>query len=280
MKKYITFIFVAGTGWTQSGYPDETIEAGMRHGQRERIELDDTMNKTRAGALYMCAPVNALIEGIYEQKLPISGILAHGDFGLGTFDNLDGEMIILDGDVYRITGDGHVMLVDAGEKTPFACVTFYRPLSHDDLEGEIGYNGFLDWLQRLLPSPNLCYAIRVEGLFSNVRVRSVPRQESYRPLVEVTKDQPVFEFHDIDGTLAGFYTPSFMGSVNVPGLHLHFLSRDRAHGGHLLECSPRDVRAGVQFLTSIEVSLPMSFDFLTCDFLRDTHRDIEKAEKG
>ncbi len=235
--------------------------------------------KHRHGSLYLCAPVNALIEGIYEEKLPIAGILEHGDFGLGTFDNLDGEMVILDGLVYRISGDGRVEKVSAEEKTPFACVTRYTPLSHDGLDEEMAYDGFLEWLQRLLPSPNLCYAIRVEGLFSRVRVRSVPRQDNYRPLVEVTKDQPVFEFGEIHGTLAGFYTPSFMGSVNVPGLHLHFLSDDRTRGGHLLECVPRNVRAGVQILASIEVSLPMSFEYLTCDFLRDVKRDIEKAEK-
>ncbi len=241
--------------------------------------MKNTEKRPRHGSLYLCAPVNALIEGIYEEKLPLADILAHGDFGLGTFDNLDGEMVILDGLVYRISGDGRVENVGADERTPFACVTTYLPLSHDELDTEMEYEAFLEWLQRLLPSPNLCYAIRIEGLFSRVRVRSVPRQESYRPLVEVTKDQPVFEFVDIEGTLAGFYTPSFMGSVNVPGLHLHFLSADRTRGGHLLECIPRFVRAGVQILASIEVSLPMSFEYLTCDFLRDVRRDIEKAEK-
>lgn len=235
---------------------------------------------TRCSVLHLCAPVNALIEGIYEQKLPLSEILKNGDFGLGTFDHLDGEMIILDNRIYQITGDGKVAQVDDTALTPFACVTFYQPLSHDDLEEKTPYPEFLEWLQRLFPSPNLCYAIRIEGIFAQVRVRSVPKQESYRPLVEVAAEQPVFESCDIEGTLAGFFTPVFMGSVNVPGLHLHFLSRDKKYGGHLLSCIPRKVRAGVQFLTRVEVSLPLSFDFLTCDFLRDTEKDIEKAEKG
>jgi acetolactate decarboxylase len=234
----------------------------------------------RSGVLHLCAPVNALVEGIYEQKLPLAEILKNGDFGLGTFDRLDGEMIILDNRIYQITGDGRVAQVDDTALTPFACVTFYQPLSHDELEGETSYPEFLEWLRRLLPSPNLCYAIRVEGVFAQVRVRSVPKQDSYRPLVEVAAEQPVFESCDIEGTLAGFFTPAFMGSVNVPGLHLHFLSDNREYGGHLLSCMPRKVRAGVQFLTRVEVSLPLSFDFLTCDFQRDTGKDIEKAEKG
>jgi hypothetical protein len=45
--------------------------------------------------VYLCAPVNALVEGIYEQKIPFTEVKKHGDFGLGTFDNLDGEMVML-----------------------------------------------------------------------------------------------------------------------------------------------------------------------------------------
>jgi acetolactate decarboxylase len=98
-------------------------------------------------------------------------------------------------------------------------------------------------------------------------------------LVEVAKEQPVFNFSDIRGTLAGFFTPAFMASLSVPGLHLHFLSDDFQHGGHLLECRPRNVRVGVQFINTMELELPMSFDYLTWDFHRDIHTDLDKAEK-
>jgi acetolactate decarboxylase len=112
-----------------------------------------------------------------------------------------------------------------------------------------------------------------------VKVRSVPKQENYRPLVEVAQEQPVFTFTEIEGTLAGFYTPGFLGSVSVPGLHLHFLSKDRHHGGHLLECRPGRVDAGVQMLPTLELSLPMSLDYLTRDFERDTEADLDQAER-
>jgi acetolactate decarboxylase len=116
-------------------------------------------------------------------------------------------------------------------------------------------------------------------VFSHVKVRSVPKQDSYRPLVEVAKDQPVYNFQNIEGTLAGFFTPSFMSSVNVPGWHLHFLSADLQHGGHLLECRPQKIRAGIQFIHSLELSLPTSLDYLTLDFQRDIGQDLNKAEK-
>jgi acetolactate decarboxylase len=232
-----------------------------------------------ANCVYLCAPVNALVEGIYEQKIPFTQVKQHGDFGLGTFDNLDGEMVMLDGQIYQITGEGQVNLVGENALTPFVCVTFYRPLSQDILEEEMPYPAFQEWLQRLLPSPNIFYALRIEGRFADLKVRSVPKQENYRPLVEVAKEQPVFSFKDIEGTLAGFFTPAFLGSVSVPGLHLHFISADRRRGGHLLECRPGRVEVGVQMIQMLELALPMSLDYLTWDFHRDTDEDLSKAEQ-
>jgi len=229
--------------------------------------------------IYLCAPVNAVVEGIYQERIPFSKILQHGDFGLGTFDSLDGEMIVLDGHVYQITGDGQVHEVGEEATTPFACVTFYAPASHDDLDEELGYAAFQDWLLSLLPSPNLFYALRLEGTFAHVKVRSVPRQENYRPLVEVVAHQPVFEFAEVEGTLAGFFSPAFLESLTVPGLHLHFLSADRTQGGHLLECRPRRLRAGVQFISTLELGLPMSLDYLTWDLRSDIGADLDMIEK-
>jgi len=229
--------------------------------------------------IYLCAPVNALVEGVYEERLPYSEIKKHGDFGLGTFDSLDGEMIMLDGQIYQITADGHVHRRDDAVFTPFAAVTFYQPATHDHLIDPSTYEDFLAWLEGLLPSPNIFYALRIAGKFSYMKVRSVPKQDSYKPLVEVTKGQPVFEYTDIEGTLAGFFTPSFMSSLSVPGLHLHFLSSDYQCGGHLLECRSNGIRAGVQFINSVELGLPMSLDYLTLDFQRDIADDLHRAEK-
>lgn len=230
-------------------------------------------------SLYMCAPVNALVEGLYEEKVSLREIKRHGDFGLGTFDNLDGEMIMLDGVVYQVNARGQVAVIGDATKTPFVCVTFYRPISHEDVTQALDYPSFLDLVRRLLPSPNLFYAIRMEGVFDHVKTRSVPKQENYRPLADVARDQPVFEFANVAGTLAGFFTPAFMGSVNVPGLHLHFLSADLTSGGHVLECRPRRGRIGVQFITRLELSLPMTFDYLTQDFARNVEKDLAKAEQ-
>lgn len=234
---------------------------------------------SKKSSVYLCAPVNALVEGIYEQNIPLAEIKQHGDFGLGTFNDLDGEMVMLDGKIYQVKSDGRTHPVADSVLTPFACVTFFQPMSYEESDKELSYEAFQQWLTMMMPSPNLFYAFRVEGLFSLVKTRSVPKQLNYRPLVEVTKDQPVFEFSDVEGTCVGFFTPAFMSSVSVPGFHLHFLSTDRTQGGHILTCQPKKVKVEIQFLYTLELSLPMSLEYLTWDFQRDIEKDLDKAEK-
>ena len=229
--------------------------------------------------IYLSAPVNALVEGIFEENIPVTEIQKHGDFGLGTFNDLDGEMVLLDGQVYRAGADGSVSLASAQSLSPFACVTFFHPTSSETSKGGLSYPDFLAWLTGLMPSPNLVYAFRIQGQFNQVKTRSVPRQEHYRPLVEATRDQPEFYYNNVTGTLVGFFTPVFMASLNVPGMHLHFLSQDRQEGGHVLECQVKQVKAEIQFLYALELSLPHNLDYLTWDFQRDVEGDLEKAEK-
>lgn len=246
----------------------------------ERTTLRRIRKRKENNKVYLCAPVNALVEGIYEQNIPFSEIKKHGDFGLGTFNDLDGEMLMVDGLIYRIGSDGKVnQIVDETTCTPFSCVTFFQPSSEDNLDHELSYEEFLNWMKDLMPSPNLFYAFRIEGEFAYVKTRSVPKQENYRPLVEVAKEQPIFEFKEPKGLMVGFYTPAFMSSLSVPGVHLHFLTEDRSGGGHLLECCPRKVKVTLQYLYTLELSLPSNLDYLTWDFQRDVGKDLDKAEK-
>jgi acetolactate decarboxylase len=230
-------------------------------------------------AVYLSAPINALVAGLYVENTTIGHIKQHGDFGLGTFNFLDGEMVVLDGCVYQIRSDGHVCQVADNEQSPFACVTFFKPDTIEELNSSDGAKSrFYDVLDNLIPSRNMLYAIRVDGTFNHVKTRVVPRSDNYRPLVEATKNQPVFDFDNVRGCLAGFYTPGFMESLNAPGYHMHFLTEDRQHGGHLIECALGSVRIGIQHVPKLDVGLPITLDYLTADLTRDVGADLNKAE--
>jgi len=231
-------------------------------------------------SVYLSAPVNALVQGYYQQNTTVAEIEGHGDFGLGTFNNLDGEMVILDNVVYQVKSDGSTTTVRDEEETPFACVTFFSPDTMEDIDGGLMKVSLEELLSNLIPSPNMLYAIKIEGEFEYIKTRSVPRQENYRPLVEVAREQPTFEYRDIRGTLGGFFTPQFMGSLNVPGYHLHFISEDLTRGGHLLECRYKLISIGLQHIPKLEVGLPLTIDYMTADLDTDVRKELEEAENN
>lgn len=230
-------------------------------------------------ALFVSAPVKALVEGIYREDRTVASLAEHGDFGLGTFNDLDGELVMLEGHVYQLRADGRAHPVPAGTATPYACVNFFSPDTVETCEEVLDLAGLQRRLEQMLPSPNLIYAVRIDGNFGYVRTRSVPRQDSYRPLVEVAREQPEFDFHDCSGTMAGYVTPKFMADLTVPGLHLHFLTADRNRGGHLLACVTSTITVALQHLPRLEVDLPVSIDYLTAEFTRDLQADLNEAEQ-
>ncbi len=236
-------------------------------------------DKQTENSIYLCAPVNALVEGIYEENIRLTEVLQHGDFGLGTFDDLDGEMLILDGHCYQINADGKVQEVNNEVHTPFASVTFFQSDKALEYDKGTSHKAFMSWLNQQLPSPNIFYGFRIEGTYSHIKARSVPKQANHHPLVDISSEQVIFEFDNLSGTLAGFYTPKFMSSLSVPGLHLHFLSEDKQHGGHVLECIPQKVQVDIQLIHKLELSLPRTDDYMHWEFHRNTNDDLDKVEK-
>jgi acetolactate decarboxylase len=215
----------------------------------------------KGNAVYLSAPVDALMKGCYEENTTIKELKQHGNFGLGTFNNLDGEMMMLDGTVYQLKEDGLVHPVSDTVETPFSCVTFFSPTTKEEIHRELDYAEFKNLLDHLLPSENVFSAIRIDGEFSYIRVWSVPKQETHRPISEVRP--AIFEYYDVKGTLAGFYTPRFVKSLLNPGYHLHFLTDDRRHGGHMDQCRLNQLTIGVQIIPRLELNLPITIDYLT-----------------
>jgi acetolactate decarboxylase len=234
----------------------------------EKALVQYLKDERRINEVYLSAPVNAMLKGFYEENTTLGDLKKYGDFGLGTFNNLDGEMVMLDGIIYQLHADGKTYPVDDKVQTPFACVTFYSPSVEEEIEGNLDFNAFHAILNRLLPSDNMFYAIRVEGLFKQVKVWSVARQANYQPLVEDETNRPTFEYENISGVLAGFYTPKFIRALNFPGFHLHFLTADRKYGGHLYECQTERVQIGIQFIHRLKLDLPITLDYLTANLPR------------
>jgi acetolactate decarboxylase len=228
--------------------------------------------------LYQVSTSSALVEGVYQGAVRIETLREHGDLGLGTFEDLDGEMAIVDGHFYQVRGDGSVSEAGDSVLSPFAVITHFSPDASIDLNECSDLNALTRQFDQLRDSDNLFYALRVDGHFDCVRTRAVARADEGVRLVQATAVQPEFEFHDLTGTLIGFWTPEYAKTLNVPGYHLHFLSADRTKGGHLLECSGSNLHLEIQRTGDYHIALPETENFLKADLTRDPGADLAKAE--
>ncbi|TFG46024.1 MAG: acetolactate decarboxylase, partial [Dehalococcoidia bacterium] len=221
------------------------------------------------------------LNGVYDGVITLEELQKHGDFGIGTFEGLDGEMVFYDGIFYQVKADGTVNFVSGAVQTPFAAVTFFDVDFQEDLAVGISYLALQDYLDSILPTENIFYAVRITGVFSYMQTRSVSAQQKpYPPLIEVTRDQSIFEFNNVEGTIVGFRCPSYVNGINVPGYHLHFLTSSNDAGGHVLEFQANQVEVSIDYTSEFNLILPgQDSDFYQLDFGSDTTADLEEAEK-
>jgi acetolactate decarboxylase len=229
--------------------------------------------------LFQVSTSTALVQGVYQGAVRVGTLREHGDLGLGTFENLDGEMIIVDGACFQVRGDGSVHRVGDDALSPFAVVTSFAP----DETAAIDCTDFKSLEaagDRLRHSDNLFYALRIDGVFDAVKTRAMCKTAEGTPLATAAAHQPEFAFERIAGTIVGFWTPGYAKSINVPGYHCHFLSTDRRHGGHLLDCSGRALRLQVQREGALHFALPETMDFLAADLSLDPGKALDFAERA
>ena len=229
--------------------------------------------------IYQTSTITALLEGVYDGNTTFNELKSHGNFGIGTFNNLDGEMTALDGKFYQIKSDGKVYPVDDLQKTPFAVVTSFNEDFSFTTE-KADYKKLELLINQNIPSKNLFYAVQITGKFGYVKTRSISRQSKpYPRLIEASKLQTEFEFKNISGTLVGFRIPSFANGMNVSGFHFHFLSEDLTKGGHLLECVLDKGKIAIDQKLSIFIQLPSTAEFYNTNLNSDKQLEIIKIEK-
>ena len=215
------------------------------------------------GVVTQISTYPAFQSGLYNGDVTYAQLARDGDFGVGTFDALDGEMIALDGKFYQARIDGSVHEVDPATKAPFADVHFFRSKQQVQLKETLAnYDALKAYLTKQLPSANRPYAFKITGNFPYLKIRSVSKQsEPYPVLQDVVAKQTVFELKNITGTLVGYAMPAYLGSVTVAGYHFHFISADHQHGGHMLDASLDQATIDIDYLEGVTFVIPQDEEF-------------------
>jgi acetolactate decarboxylase len=229
---------------------------------------------------YQYSTINALLEGYFEGNLTCGELKKHGNFGLGTFNQLNGELILLNNICYRSLTDGSIELVNDSVKTPFASVSFFTPSNTFPTLKQCDYSTLCHYMDSVVARNNTVLSVRVDGVFDWIKLRSVPPQtKPYQKLSKIVETQPTFEYQSIAGSLIGFRCPEYAKGFNVPKYHFHFLSKDKKRGGHVLNLRVDDANVSIQIHRSIMVQLPDNNTFDELQLEHDKSKELEKVEK-
>ncbi len=207
--------------------------------------------------LYQYSTLAALMAGNLDGQATVEGMAAKGDFGMGTFNGLDGEMVVLGGVFYRADSTLRLNVAPKDAKIPFADLTFFTPDGFEQTPAMNDLAALAAWLDTKVASPRLFVAAQVQGRFSGLTIRSVPGfSPPYPSLAEAIKHQSVRELTDVSGILVGIRCPAETGGTTVPGWHFHFIGDDGATGGHVLAASTPSARTAWMAMNRLALEMP------------------------
>ena len=205
--------------------------------------------------------------------------MKHGDFGVGTFNALDGEMVALDGHYFRLRNDGSVTPVAGDDLTPFAAVTRFRPNIDHTEPGTLTRPQCEEIMGRLAPTGNLFHAVRIDGHFRSIVTRTVSRQvKPYPRLIDAAAAAASVTLTDSVGSMVGFRSPDYTQGISIAGYHLHFLTADRRTGGHVADFTVDSPRFRIDSEGDLHLSLQATEEFLSTTFSNDVSSEIARAE--
>lgn len=222
-----------------------------------------------------------LLDGVYDGEMTIGELLGHGNFGLGTFDGLDGEMVVLDGVAYQMRADGSIEPAALTQRTPYAVVTNFVPTIRRELPNSLLRKTASQVLDDLTVSENYMYALKITGKFDWVRTRTVIKQSKpYPRMVDATENEDILQFDQVDGTIVAFRTPIYEQGISVPGCHAHFIDEDHKQGGHVIDFKLKEARVEICPGTELRLHLPLTPEFSGANLSPEDLADqISKTEK-
>lgn len=239
----------------------------------------------RGERMYQVSTLNALALGYTRKVVTVADLLAHGDTGLGTFENLDGEMIVVDGHCYRAGDDGSVTETDVSTGVPFASVGWLKGSCQFELGAVPNVARLKDLLNLKIEEGfglNSMHIVRIDGFFEKVDARSENglRTQHVELKELLGMNQKAFTFENVQGSLVCLYYPDYMEGINAAGWHFHFVSEDKTRGGHVFDLSMVSGSARLDKICQLEMQLPTEAAFDTYSLTKASQKDIKQVEQG
>lgn len=227
--------------------------------------------------IFHYSTMEALRNAAYTGDITISKLQKKGDFGLGTFNQLDGELIALDGKFYRIAANGKVELANLESKVPFSSLTHFVKDQSIILKNIKDFDALQQAILKVLPSPNHFYAIRINTTFDTIVTGGAikVKEDETRGIATFMKTRPLYHATKSSGTIIGFYCPPYVGGIDLSPFHFHYLSGDKKYGGHLV--SGNFAKANT---ITVELDVKEQYEIQLPAHTNDGYKKLWKTSRG
>jgi acetolactate decarboxylase len=221
--------------------------------------------QTKHNVYYQYNTWSAFVNKVFEGDVTVKDLKKRGNIGLGSFNLLDGELVMLNDIVYRVRKDGTVSVAQNSDTIIYVNAAFFRPDKVVKTEStSLNFDKLGSLIYSQLSSKNYFYAFTVEGEFETIKCGGLRKQAP--PFIEgldvLIPSRPVFEGEKIKGTMVGFYCPDMIGDINVSGYHFHFISDDKKLAGHVMEfTSNSPLMIKIDQLHRYEFQLPQTVGY-------------------
>jgi len=217
-------------------------------------EVEQPQTESKTDDIFQYGTKNSLLTNIYTGNVTVGEIKKEGNFGLGTFNMIDGEMVIYNGNVYQVLPSGKINNMPSAIKVPFVVTKFFNPDTSFSLPNNISLDSAKVILQKIIGHKNLPAAIRINSHFDSLKCRSVYKVKNNSvSLAEIIAKQKIFNFADKEGTVIGFWYPDYFDGVNFSGFHFHVMLKNISGGGHILNCKFRSAAVEIDFASGVNV---------------------------
>lgn len=235
--------------------------------------------------MFQVSTLQSLALGYSRKVITVGELMKHGETGLGTFEDVNGEMIAIDGKCYRAMEDGTVEESSGTRGVPFSSVAFMDNCREFELSGNYDMTSLKNELNNRIEEDfalNSMHVIQIHGTFEKIYARSEAPYRAHHVTLKEMLDttQKSFEFSNISGSLVGVYYPDYMDGINAAGWHLHFINNDRTKGGHVYEIKMSHGKVRLSRKNCIEIQLPNDPAFDTYALKTASKDEIKHVEQG
>lgn len=233
-----------------------------------------------AATINQAGTIDSLVEVLTQGSTTLDTMIKYGNYGLGTVNDIPGEMVIYQGKAYLGDSHGKAVPLSNSTKVPFAQSFDFKNPEFTKTLNNVTPKTIDSLIKNNLSGTNYYYAVKITGTFESIKGRSWPKLQKGKLIAPwILKHQTIHNIHSIKGTVIGVVTPSYLSNTSVAGEHFHFIDSTKTQVYHLYDFKSEKVNVTIKRYNKSNIIFPTTESYKLQKITRQDPKVVEKLEK-